>query len=114
MANELPPNQQQQQARLQQLQQNIVTLQQQKNVAQEGLEEVKNALKELEGNPEGTVYKQVGQILIKTDPKTLSEELNEKERNLQSYLKRIDMQYEKQMKKFKELSSDSKDIRIAG
>ena len=63
-------SEQQRQMRMQQIQQNILTLQQQKNAAQEGLDETSNALQELEtGKHGGVVYKQVGQgITIKSAP----------------------------------------------
>ncbi|MHA1713507.1 MAG: prefoldin subunit [Candidatus Ranarchaeia archaeon] len=115
MSNELSQSERQRQARLQQLQQNILTLQQQKNVAQEGIEEVKSALEELStGKHGGVVYKQVGQLLIKADPDVVIKELEEKQRNLQSYLKRVELQYDKQLKKIKEVQSEAKNIRTAG
>ena len=115
MAEGMAQSERQRQVRQQQLQQNVLTLQQQKNVAQEGIEEVKNALEELNANKhEGIVYKQVGQLLVKAEPEEVKKELEEKERSLQSYLKRVELQYDKQLKKIKEAQSETKNIRMAG
>ncbi len=115
MSGEMSQSDKQRQIRMQQLQQNIMALQQQKNVAQEGIEEVKNAIEELAaGKHDDVVYKQVGQLLVKAQPEEVKKELEEKQRNLQSYLKRVELQYDKQLKKAKEAQSETKNIRMAG
>jgi prefoldin beta subunit len=76
---EIPPQIQEQLARLQQIQQSLDALLLQKQQLELELSESESALAELEKSAPGeVVYRQVGRILIKSDRDALLKELKEK------------------------------------
>ncbi|MBO3803249.1 MAG: prefoldin subunit beta [Candidatus Brockarchaeota archaeon] len=76
---EIPPQIQEQLARLQQMQQSLDALLLQKQQLELELSESESAVAELEKSaPGGDVYRQVGRILIKSDRDALLNELKER------------------------------------
>ncbi|MBI4017219.1 MAG: prefoldin subunit beta [Candidatus Aenigmarchaeota archaeon] len=80
--------------KLQVLEQNMQQIEIQKQQFTAQLLEIENALKELETAPEA--YKLLGNILVKTEPKSLKSELCEKQERLKIHISVIDKQ-EKQL-----------------
>ncbi len=80
--------------KMQLLEQNMQQIELQKQQFTAQLMEIENALKELESAPEA--YKLIGNILVKTDPKSLKSELGEKQERLKIHISIMDKQ-EKQL-----------------
>ena len=103
MAQNLPPQLQNQLVELQQLQQRYEMLMQQKGTLDKNLREISKAIEELEKLAEGAkVYKSLGSILINADKNTLKEELVEKKETFEMRLKTIERQEERTKKAFEE------------
>ncbi|MEM0381834.1 MAG: prefoldin subunit beta [Nitrososphaerota archaeon] len=78
-SNQIPPNIQQQVARLQQLQQTLSVILAEKQRLQAELEEINQALEELGKSADNVaVYKAVGPILVQTTREKILSELSEK------------------------------------
>jgi prefoldin beta subunit len=103
MSTDPPLSEVQKQRYLQQLQQTIAALDQNKRALQIELDEVKSTLGELKKTTKGTiVYKQYGRLLIKAEIAKIKKELNEKKSSLDSYMKRLDLQYKRAIKKIQD------------
>ena len=87
---------------LQVLEQNLQSVSMQKQAFQAELTEVENALVEL-GKTKQEAYKIVGQIMIKSDPKDLQKELNEKKELISLRLKTLEQQEKSLSKSAEEL-----------
>ena len=79
----IPPALQHQIMQLQQLQQRLEILVSQKSQLEVQLKEAERAISELQNlGEDATVYKSVGAILVKSEPKKLKEELEDKKDTL--------------------------------
>lgn len=84
MTEKLPPELQTQLVRLQQLQNQLNRLLAEKSVIDSELREVNKILQELSNLPAGTtVYKIVGNLLVKTDKETIQKELDDRKEILE-------------------------------
>ena len=109
MSSDLPPSEIQKQRYLQQLQQTIGALDQNKRALQIELDEVKGTLTELKKSKKGAViYKQFGRLLIKSELAKVKKELTEQQSSLKNYMKRLDLQYKRAIKKIQEFQSKEK------
>ena len=92
-------------------QENLQAILMQKQAFQMEMNETISALKEVEKSKED-VYKLIGQLMIKIPSKTIVEELKNKEKIIQTRLKRLEDQEEKlnsEVKKIRdEIIKDSK------
>ncbi len=106
MSEEMPLSEQQKQARISQLQQQVLILEENKKEVTISLEETKRALAELgKGAKNQVVYKRIGRLMFKSNPKQLEEELNENVRTWESYLAKLELEAKKLVKKYQELTS---------
>jgi len=104
MTAELPPQIQNQIAQLQQLQQQIQGLAIQKSKIEAMQNESKMALDELANLTEDAiVYRNVGELLIKTSKEESISKLNEREETLSLRLQSISRQEERLTSRFKQL-----------
>ncbi len=76
---------------LQMLEQNLQQILLQKQAFQMELRETQSALKELEKSGE-EVYKIIGQLMIRTDKKSMKEELSNKEKIIELRIKSLEKQ----------------------
>lgn len=84
MTERIPPELQTQLVKLQQLQDQLNRLLTEKNVIDSELREVNKILQELSQLPSGTtVYKIVGNLLVKTDKETVQKELDDRKEILE-------------------------------
>ncbi|BFH73498.1 prefoldin subunit beta [Sulfurisphaera javensis] len=84
MTERIPPELQTQLVKLQQLQDQLNRLLTEKNVIDSELREVNKILQELSQLPAGTtVYKIVGNLLVKTDKETIQKELDDRKEILE-------------------------------
>ena len=90
---------------LQGYEQTLHTLLMQKQAFQMELNETENALSEI-SKAEGDVFKMIGQIMIKSEKKTLEEDLNKKQKLLSLRLKSIGEQEDSLGKKAEELKEE--------
>jgi len=90
---------------LQGYEQNLHGILMQKQAFQMELSETENALAEI-SKTEGNVFKMVGQIMIKSEKKTLEEELDKKQKLLNLRLKSIEEQEASLGKKAEELKEE--------
>jgi len=101
---ELPPQVQEQLARLQQLQQTLQSVVTQKQQLELELNETGKALSELEKSTDETpVYKSVGSILVKSNKQTLLVELNERKDLLTTRVTVLGKQEERTRERLKEV-----------
>jgi len=101
---ELPPQIQEQLARLQQLQQTLQSVVTQKQQLELELNETDKALTELEKSTDETpVYKSVGSILVKSNRQTLITELNERKELLTTRVTVLGKQEERTRERVKEV-----------
>lgn len=109
MSGELPPQVQNQIAQIQQVQQQAQALAQQKNQLEIMLKESDMALEEL-GKLENDVpvFKNVGNLMIKTDMVKTTEEIKEKKETLDLRLQTITRQEERIHKRFTQLQDQLK------
>ena len=104
MSEELPQQLQHQLMRLQQIDQQVKVLAQQRTQLELQLRETENALKELEGvEEETTIYKSIGMLLIKSDRNKLKEELTDKKETLDMRIKTLQRQEERSKKQRDEM-----------
>lgn len=104
LSEEIPQQLQHQLMRLQQIDQQVKVLTQQRTQLELQLRETENALKELEGAEEGVgVYKSIGMLLIKSDMKKLTEELTDKKETLGMRIKTLQRQEERSKKQRDEM-----------
>lgn len=109
MSGELPPQVQNQLAQLQQVQQQAQALAQQKNQLEILLKESNMALEELDKLEEGvTVFKNIGNLMIKSEKDKTTEELKEKKETLNLRLQTIIRQEERINKRFTQLQEQLK------
>ena len=109
MSAEPPPSVAQKERYLRQLQQTIIALDQNRRALRVELEEVKLSLEELNKSGKGAVvYKQFGRLLIKSDLAKVKQELTEKQKSLENYLRRLELQYNRAVKKIKEFQAKDK------
>ncbi len=95
--------------KLQELQiyeQNLQTIILQKQVLQAEMNEISNALKEIEKSKEASVYKIIGGIMIKENREDIAKELKEKKEILELRIKNFEKQEEILKKKFEELRKE--------
>jgi len=101
---ELPPQVQEQLARLQQLQQTLQSVVTQKQQLELELNETGKALSELEKSTDETpVYKSVGSILVKSNRQTLLVELGERKELLTTRVTVLGKQEERTRERLKEV-----------
>ncbi|MCS6769398.1 MAG: prefoldin subunit beta [Candidatus Caldarchaeum sp.] len=92
-SKELPPNVQQQILRLQQLQQSLAVLLNEKQRLEAELAEVSSALDEVVKMADGAVlYKAVGPVLVQTTKEKMVSELNERKELADTRLKVLERQ----------------------
>ena len=89
----------------QMLEQNLHSVLLQKQAFQLELSETKAALKELDSSGE-EVYKIIGQLMLKKDKKKIKQELEGKEKILDSSLKRIEKQEKESLKELEKLQEE--------
>ena len=109
----LPPAVQERLLRLQQLQQTLQSVLTQKQQIELELLEIDQALGELEKTPDnGTIYKSVGSILVKTERIKVSDELKEKKELANMRTSVLSKQEERLRSQLKELNEKlQKDLR---
>ncbi len=104
MTAELPPQIQNQIAQLQQIQQQIQALAMQKSQVEAMQKESKMALDELERlTDDAVVYRNVGELVIKTSKEESITKLKEREETLSLRLQSISRQEERLTSRFKQL-----------
>lgn len=104
MTAELPPQVQNQIAQLQQIQQQIQALAMQKSQVEAMQKESKMALDELERlTDDAVVYRNVGELVIKTSKEESITKLKEREETLSLRLQSISRQEERLTSRFKQL-----------
>jgi len=104
MTAELPPQIQNQIAQLQQIQQQIQALAMQKSQVEAMQKESKMALDELERlADDAVVYRNVGELVIKTSKEESITELKDREETLSLRLQSISRQEERLTSRFKQL-----------
>lgn len=109
MSAELSPQAQNQLAQLQQIQAQAQALSSQKAQMKNLLNETEAALAELENmSDDDVVYKNVGEILIKSDVPSTKESLNEKKETLGLRTTAIERQEERINERFKQLEEQLK------
>ena len=101
---ELPPQLQEQIARLQQLQQTLQSVMGQKQQVELELNETEKALSELDKSTDATpVYKSVGSILVLSNRQTLLTELKERKELLNTRVTVLGKQEERTKERLKEV-----------
>lgn len=101
---EIPPALQQQIIQFQQIQKNLEALIKQRMQLEMQLRELENAEKELEKVKAGeSVYKNVGNLIIKTEKEKALSEIKEKKETYDIAIKRLKSQEETYQQKLKEL-----------
>lgn len=113
MTEQLPPEVQHQVMKLQQLQDQLVRVSQERSIVEAELREVERVLKVLGDLPEdSTVYRSVGSVLVKVEKKQVEQEYGDRKEILEirlSKLKEQESLLKEQIKKaqerLKELSS---------
>ena len=102
----LPPQVQERLLRLQQLQQTFQSVLSQKQQVEVELMEVEQALSELEKTEEDTIiYKSIGSLLVKSDKKKITDELNERKELLNMRTKVLSKQEERLRGQIKDLQA---------
>ncbi len=103
---EIPPQLQEQIAKLQQLQQTLQIIVSQKQQLDMELADTARALEELEkAASDAVIFKSLGAILVKKDKTSVSKELSEKKELLNVRVSVLGKQEEKTREKLKELES---------
>jgi len=109
MSGELPPQVQNQLAQLQQVQQQAQALAQQKNQLEIMVKESDMALDELgKIDADVTVFKNIGNLMIKAEKGNVVEDLKEKKETLDLRLKTVVRQEERIHKRFTQLQEQLK------
>jgi prefoldin beta subunit len=103
MSAELPPQLQNMVAQLQQLQQQLQIVVNQRLQLDSSLKEAEMALEELQKKEDAIVYKAVGGILVQTDREEMVKELEEKTETLKIRIKTLERQEEKLKERLMEL-----------
>ncbi|MDI9609799.1 MAG: prefoldin subunit beta [Archaeoglobales archaeon] len=102
--SELPPQVQNLVAQLQQIQQQLQLVVNQKAQIEAMFEETKQALEELQNVSEETpIYKAVGSILVREGKEKVVRELNEKKESFEIRIKTLERQEERLKERFAEL-----------
>lgn len=103
---EIPPQLQEQIAKLQQLQQTLQVIVSQKQQLDMELADTTRAIEELEKAPgDAVIFKSLGAILVKKDKASVTKELSEKKELLNVRVSVLGKQEEKTREKLKELES---------
>ena len=97
--------------RLQQFQQQLQTLNVQKQQIQLEQAEIKNALKELSKVEDEKTYELVGKILINKEPSKLKESLTEKQERIELRIESIDKQLKRVTSKAQSLQKEVMSLR---
>jgi prefoldin beta subunit len=109
MSGELPPQVQNQLAQLQQVQQQAQALAQQKSQLEIMLKESDMAIDELDKLEEGgVVFKNIGNLMIKSEKNKTIEEIKDKKETLNLRLQTINRQEERISKRFTQLQEQLK------
>ncbi|VUT28071.1 MAG: Prefoldin subunit beta [Candidatus Syntrophoarchaeum sp. GoM_oil] len=109
MSQEISPQLQNQIAQLQQLQQQAQALTMQKSQIEMMLKEMDGALEELvKAGDDDVIYRNVGEILIKSDKASVQADLTEKKETFDLRLKTIERQDERVQKRFQQLQEQVK------
>jgi len=104
MSSSIPPQVQEQLARLQQLQQTLQVVITQKQQVELELSDTERALKELEKlTDETAIYKSIGALLVKSNRQNVIKELNERKELLNTRVTVLAKQEERARSKLKEL-----------
>ncbi|RLI84004.1 prefoldin subunit beta [Archaeoglobales archaeon] len=103
MSTELPPQLQNMVAQLQQLQQQLQIVVNQRLQLDSTLKETEMALEELQKKEDTIVYKAVGGILVQTSKDEMVKELEEKTETLKIRIKTLERQEEKLKERLMEL-----------
>lgn len=104
MSSSIPPQVQEQLARLQQLQQTLQVVITQKQQLEIELSDTERALKELEKLTDETIiYKSIGALLVKSDRQSMLKELSERKELLNTQVTVLAKQEERASSKLKEL-----------
>ncbi len=113
MTEQLPPELQHQVMKLQQLQDQLVRVSQERSILEAELREVERVLNVLDGLPEdSTVYRSVGSVLVKVEKNQVEKEYSDRKEILEIRLNKLKEQenllkeqIKKVQEKIKELSS---------
>lgn len=112
---EVPPWLQEQLARYEQLQATLQSVLVQKQQVEAELTEIKNALEELEGAPDGTeIFKQAGTILVRSNKEKLEQELKERKELAETRLNILSKQEERLRQNLQELQTKIREVLEAG
>ncbi|HIE30838.1 MAG TPA: prefoldin subunit beta [Methanosarcinales archaeon] len=104
MTTEIPPQVQHQLAQLQQVQQQAQALATQKAQVTSALNETEMALDELDKlDDDAVIYRNVGQLLIRSDRDTVKEDLAEKKETMKLRVSTLERQEERIGKRFQQL-----------
>ncbi|MDV0446355.1 hypothetical protein MsAg5_01850 [Methanosarcinaceae archaeon Ag5] len=104
MSSEISPQVQNQVAQIQQVQQQAQTLAMQKSQTDVMIKETEMAIEELnKAADDAVVYKSVGELMVKSDKKTLLDDLTEKKETLSLRIQSIERQEERLNSRFKQL-----------
>ena len=104
MTTEIPPQVQHQLAQVQQVQQQAQALASQKAQVTSALNETEMALEELSKlEDDAVIYKNVGQLLIKSERDSVATELAEKKDTMELRVRTLEKQGERIQKRFQQL-----------
>ncbi|WNY27493.1 prefoldin subunit beta [Methanolapillus ohkumae] len=104
MSSEISPQVQNQVAQIQQVQQQAQTLAMQKSQTDVMIKETEMAMEELnKAADDAVVYKSVGELMVRTDKKSLLDSLTEKKETLSLRVQSIERQEERLNSRFKQL-----------
>ncbi|MBW9140577.1 MAG: prefoldin subunit beta [Candidatus Aramenus sp.] len=111
MAERLPPEVQTQLVKLQQLQSQLERLSYEKSVIDSELREINKVLEELSSLPADTsVYKVVGNLLVKKDKSSVEKELNDRKEILELRSRTYQKQEDILKKQFEDLQKKVNDL----
>ncbi|MCI2414604.1 MAG: prefoldin subunit beta [Candidatus Aramenus sp.] len=111
MAERLPPEVQTQLVKLQQLQSQLERLSYERSVIDSELREINKVLEELSSLPADTsVYKVVGNLLVKKDKSSVEKELNDRKEILELRSRTYQKQEDILKKQFEELQKKVNDL----
>ena len=111
MQGNLPPEAQEKIEELQDLQETAQQVAVQKQQAESQLTETKTALEELEGlDSDTTMYREVGELMIKTEYADAEENLNEKSDSLEIRVETLQKQEQRVREQFEKLQSELQEM----
>jgi prefoldin beta subunit len=107
MQGNLPPEAQEKIEELQDLQETTEQLAAQKGQAETSLNEAKTALDALEDiDEDATMYREIGELLVKTDYEDAAESLDEKVDSLEVRVEQLEKREERTKEQFEELQEE--------